>query len=59
MKGKATDPQVTHCERPELEKPAVESLLKSQYEPGIVNGIEVPMRASIHLDYGDSPSKPE
>jgi hypothetical protein len=51
-KGKAADPQVTHCERPELEKPAVESLLKSNYEPGFVNGKAVPMRASIHLEYG-------
>jgi hypothetical protein len=58
-KGKASDPQVTHCERPELEKPAVESLLKSEYKPGFVNGKAVPMRASIHLEYGDSPAKPE
>jgi hypothetical protein len=52
-KGKAFDPQVTHCERQELEKPVVDSLLKSQYKPGMVHGKEVPMRASIHLDYGD------
>jgi TonB family protein len=58
-KGKASDPQVTHCDRPELEKPAVESLLKSQYKLGMVRGKGVPMRASIHLDYGDSPAKPE
>jgi TonB family protein len=55
-KGKPSDPQVTHCERPELEKPAVESLLKSQYTPGFVKGKAVPMRASIHLEYGgDAP----
>jgi TonB family protein len=59
IKGKASDPQVTHCERPELERPAVESLLKSEYKPGFVNGKEVPMRASIHLEYGDSPAKSE
>ena len=59
VKGKASDPQVTHCERPELERPAVESLLKSEYKPGFVNGKEVPMRASIHLEYGDSPAKSE
>jgi hypothetical protein len=56
VKGKASDPQVTHCERPELEEPAVESLLKSEYTPGKVNGEAVPMRASLHLEYGgDSP----
>jgi len=55
-KGKATDPKVTHCERPNLEKPAVESLLNSKYKPGSVNGVEVPMRVSIHLEYGgDTP----
>jgi TonB family protein len=52
-KGKASDPKVTHCERPELEKPAVESFLKSNYRPGFVHGKEVPMRALMHLDYGD------
>jgi TonB family protein len=51
-KGKATDPKVTRCDRPELEKPAIESLLKSQYTPGMVNGKAVPMRASVHLEYG-------
>jgi hypothetical protein len=57
-KAKASDPVVTHCERPALEKPAVESLLKSKYKPGSVNGTVVPIRASIHLEYGDSPAKP-
>ena len=55
-KGKASDPQIAHCERPELEKPALASLLKSLYKPGMVNGKEVPMRASLHLDYGDAQS---
>ena len=58
LKGKASDPQVTHCERPELEKPAIDSLLKSQYTPGFVHGKAVPMRASMHLEYGDIPAKP-
>ncbi len=57
-KGKASDPQVIHCERSALEKPAVDSLLKSKYKPGSVNGKVVPMRASIHLEYGDVPAKP-
>jgi Gram-negative bacterial TonB protein C-terminal len=55
--GNASDPQVTHCERPDLEKLAVQSLLKSQYKPGKVNGKAVPVRASIHLEYADIPPK--
>ena len=57
-KGKPSDPQVTHCGDPELEAPAVRSLLMSRYKPGRVNGKAVPMRASIHLEYGDVPPKP-
>jgi hypothetical protein len=56
--GKASDPQVTHCERPELEKLAVQSLLKSKYKPGLAKGKAVAVRASIHLEYADVPNKP-
>ena len=52
-KGKASEPQITHCDRPELEGPVVDSLLKSDYRPGLVRGKEVSMRASLHLDYGE------
>jgi hypothetical protein len=55
-KGQPSDPRVSHCERPELEKPAVESLLKSTYKPGYVKGKQVPIRATIHLYYGDDPN---
>ncbi len=55
--GKASDPRVTHCERPELDGPAVASLLKSRYQPGIVDGKFVPMRGSMHLDYDEYPPK--
>ncbi len=48
-KWKASDPQVTHCERPELETPVIDSLLKSDFKPGFVKGKAVPMRGSIHL----------
>jgi TonB family protein len=58
VQGKAFDPQVTHCDSPALEKPAVQSLLKSKYKPGSVNGKAVPIRASIHLEYADAPAKP-
>jgi TonB family protein len=57
-KGKPTNTQVTHCERPELEKLAVHSLLKSKYKPGSLNGKDVPIRASIHLEYAEIPSNP-
>ena len=53
-KGKPYDPHVTKCEHPALENPAVQSLLDSQYKPGIVNGKAVQMRVSIHLEYGAS-----
>ena len=52
-KGKASDALVTHCERASLEKPAVLSLLNSKYKPGSVNGKAVPIRASVHLEYGN------
>ena len=55
--GKASDPQVTYCERPALEKLAVQALLKSHYNPGKVNGKAVPIRASVHLEYSDDNPK--
>lgn len=57
-KGNASDPQVIHCERPALEKPAINSLLKSKYNPGSMNGKVVPIRTLIHLEYGDVPATP-
>jgi hypothetical protein len=57
--GKAYDPQVTRCERPELEKTAVQSLLNSHYKSGFVKGRAVAMRASVHLEYADVPPKQE
>ncbi|MGB7986922.1 MAG: energy transducer TonB [Terracidiphilus sp.] len=57
-KGTVSDPQVIHCERPALEKPAIDSLLKSKYTPGSVDGKAVPIRALIHLEFGDVPAKP-
>ena len=58
VKGKALDAQVTHCDQFALEKPAVESLLKSKYEAALLNGKAVPVRVSIHLAYaGFGPSR--
>jgi TonB family protein len=56
--GNASDPVVTHCERPDIEKPAIESLLKSKYKPGRLKGKAVPIRTSIHLQFGNDPAKP-
>jgi TonB family protein len=57
VRGKASDPKVAHCDQPEFEEPAVKSLLKSEYQPGFVNGKAVPMRVSIHLEYGGDAAK--
>jgi len=56
--GKPSDPEAVHCETPSLEKSAVQSLLKSHYKPGTVNGKAVPVRAIIHLEpAGSAPAK--
>jgi hypothetical protein len=57
-KGNPSNAVVTQCEKPMLEKPAIDSLLKSKYKPGSINGKAVAIRASIHLEYGDVPAKP-
>jgi hypothetical protein len=51
--GHASNPGVLHCDRPELEKPAVDSLLNSHYKAGFVHGKEVPIRSMVHLYFGD------
>jgi len=55
-KGKPSDLQVIHCERPTLDEPVSKSLLKSQYKPGMVNRKAVPMRASLEIELGNFPS---
>ena len=54
-KGKPSNPVVTQCNKSALEGPAVESLLKSKYKPGTLNGKPVPVRATVHLEYGGYP----
>jgi hypothetical protein len=49
--GKAVDPIVSHCSRPAMEKPAIESLINSRYKPGTFNGKAVPIRLQIHLEF--------
>ncbi|MGP8174343.1 MAG: hypothetical protein ACLP7O_07325 [Terracidiphilus sp.] len=36
-------------------QPAAQSLLKSHYKPGSVNGKAVPMQVSIHLEHAGFP----
>jgi hypothetical protein len=56
--GNPSHPQETHCDIPAVEKPALRSLLSSHYLPGKVNGKAVPMRVSVHLEYGGHSPKP-
>jgi TonB family protein len=51
-KGRPSHIQVMHCEKPSLEKLAAQSLLKSHYKPGTINGKTVPVKASLHLELG-------
>jgi TonB family protein len=51
-KGKPSDVQVTHCDRPGLEQPAVSSLLKSHFKPGKLKGKPISVRAAIHITFG-------
>lgn len=56
--GKSSDVQVGDCDRADLEKPALDSLLQSKYKPATLHGKPVSVRASIHLIYdGFGPSK--
>ena len=47
--GHPTDGHITKCDDPTLEKSALQSLLKSELAPAILNGTPVPVRASVHL----------
>jgi hypothetical protein len=47
--GKASDVQITRCDKSTLEKPVIDSLLGSKYSPATLNGKPVPVRASMHL----------
>ena len=50
--GKPSNAKITQCERPILEKTAMQSLLESHYKPGRMNGTPVPVLVSIHLEFG-------
>jgi TonB family protein len=47
--GKVSDAKLVKCDRPSLEKAAIESISKAQFSPATVNGKAVPVRALVHL----------
>jgi hypothetical protein len=49
--GKASDPQNVNCEKPKLANAATKSLLDSRFQPGSLKGVNVPVRASVHLEF--------
>ena len=50
-KGKAESATVSKCDKPVLERPAVESMMKSKFKPAKLNGQAVAVRLRIHLVY--------
>ena len=50
-KGKPSGARISRCDNPVLEKPAVDSLLKSKYKAGLLNGKAVAVRVNVRLAY--------
>jgi TonB family protein len=50
-KGKPSDPQLLFCDKKNLEKPAVDTLMNSQFKPAKLNGKPVAVRTSIRMVY--------
>lgn len=50
-KGNPHDAQVMSCSQPNLEKPSIDSLMHSQFTPGLLNGKKVPVRVLIRLSF--------
>jgi TonB family protein len=48
-KGKPSKAEISKCDKPELEQPAVESLLRSKFKPAKLNGNAVPVRMTVQL----------
>lgn len=58
QKGKPLDASVIDCDKPVLEKPAIDSVMKSKYKPAKLNGNPVTVRMIVHLAYdGFGPHK--
>ncbi len=53
--GKASDAQVSECDKARLEKPAIESILHSRYKPATLNGKAVSVRMTVQLTYNGFP----
>lgn len=49
--GRSKSPWVSHCDDSILEKPVLASLLKSRFQPAVLNGQPVSVRVAIHLVY--------
>jgi TonB family protein len=50
-KGKPSDPKLLSCDEKNLEKPAVDTLMNSQFKPAKLSGKPVAVRTSIRLVY--------
>jgi hypothetical protein len=57
-KGKPAAANVVHCEHEVLAPLALNSLLASKFSPATLNGKAVPVRAMVHLEYGEFPAQP-
>jgi TonB family protein len=57
-KGKPSDPQIEHCDKPTLEKPAMDTLMSSHFKPARLNGKPVAVRLIVRFIYkGFAPMK--
>jgi hypothetical protein len=50
-KGKPLSATISQCDKPTLEQPAIDSLMKSKYKPAKLNGKDVPVRLLVYLVY--------
>jgi TonB family protein len=50
-KGKPLNPTISQCDKPTLEQPAIDSLMKSKFKPAKLNGKDVPVKLLVYLVY--------
>ena len=50
-KGKPLSATISQCDKPTLERPAIDALMKSKYSPAKLNGQDVPVRVLVYLIY--------
>jgi hypothetical protein len=58
-KGKPVNASISQCDKPTLEQPAIDSLMKSKYKPATLNGKEVPVRLLVYVMYEGFGPRPE